>query len=340
MTPTTARAATGADRASGRPSESGGRSSTATGSLSTTRTGNPSIAGGGDDEAMYAIADVCRRAASGDFEARVPRLGDSDAEIEARLAINELLDRTDAFVREAGAASAAGAAGHFYRRFLAGGMGGAYRRAAEEIGRSGDAMSRNAEQITAAAESRIAFADELESAVLALSERIAAAAGEMGRSANGLAGFARAAVSDAERGLGTVNDLRRASGQIRNAVDLINRVAMQTQLLSLNASIEAARAGAAGRGFSVVANEVKTLANETGESSGEIIDQVDAVQLASEDAVRVLRAVTDRIREMSGLIDGIAAAVDGDTESEITGLSELAAILRTEVQRFLTAART
>jgi methyl-accepting chemotaxis protein len=292
------------------------------------------------DEAMYMIADVCRQAAAGDFEARVPRLGDSDAAAEARLAINELLDRTDAFVREAGAASAAGAAGHFYRRFLAGGMGGAYRRAAEEIGRSGDAMSRNAEQIAAAAASRLAFADELESAVLALSERIAASAGEMGRSANGLAGFARAAVTDAERGLGTVNDLRRASGQIRNAVDLINRVAMQTQLLSLNASIEAARAGAAGRGFSVVANEVKTLANETGESSGEIIDQVDAVQLASEDAIRVLRAVTDRIREMSGLIDGIAAAVDGDQAHETTGLSELAAVLRTEVQRFLTAART
>ncbi|MEU8658127.1 methyl-accepting chemotaxis protein, partial [Actinoplanes philippinensis] len=270
---------------------------------------------------------------------RVPRLGDSEALAEARSAINELLDRTDAFVREAGAASAAGAAGHFYRRFLSGGMGGAYRRAAEEIGRSGDAMSRNADEIAAAAESRLTFADELESAVLALSERIATSAGEMGRSANGLAGFARAAVTDAERGLGTVNDLRRSSGQIRKAVDLINRVAMQTQLLSLNASIEAARAGAAGRGFSVVANEVKTLANETGESSGEIIDQVDAVQAASEDAVRVLRAVTDRIREMSTLIDGIAAAVDGDTAHETTGLSELATVLRTEVERFLTAAR-
>jgi methyl-accepting chemotaxis protein len=292
-----------------------------------------------DDEAMYEIADICRRAAAGDFEARLPRIGDSDAAYEVRSAVNELLDRTDSFVREAGAASAAGAAGHFYRRFLADGMGGAYRRAAEEIGRSGDAMSRNADEIAAATESRRGFADQLESAVLVLSERIATAAGEMGRSANGLAGFARAAVTDAETGLGTVDDLRRASGQIRTAVDLINRVAMQTQLLSLNASIEAARAGAAGRGFSVVANEVKTLANETGESSGEIIDQVDAVQSAAEDAVRVLRAVTDRIREMSGLIDGIAAAVDGDTGHDTTGLTELAEVLRTEVQRFLTAAR-
>jgi methyl-accepting chemotaxis protein len=291
------------------------------------------------DDALYAIADCCRRAAAGDLEARVPPLDDSPAAAEARAAINELLDRTDAFVREAGAASAAGAAGHFYRRFLTAGMGGAYRRAAEQISHSGDMMSANADQIAQAAVSRLALADELESAVVALSERIATAAGEMGRSASGLAEFARTAVGDAEEGMETVTGLRRSSGQIRHAVDLINRVAMQTQLLSLNASIEAARAGAAGKGFSVVANEVKTLANETGESSGEIMDQVDAVQQGAADAVRVLKAVTDRIREMSTLIDGIAAAVEGDEKTEESGLAELAEVLRGEVQRFLASAR-
>jgi methyl-accepting chemotaxis protein len=300
---------------------------------------NPLPEPGDESEALYAIADVCRQAASGDLEARVPSLGDSPAAGAARAAINALLDRTDAFVREAGAASAAGAAGHFYRRFLTDGMGGAYRRAAEEISRSSDAMARNADEIQQATEARLSLADELESAVLALSERIATAAGEVGRSANGLAGFARDAVSDAEQGLTTVTELRASSGQIRHAVDLINKVAMQTQLLSLNASIEAARAGSAGRGFSVVANEVKTLANETGESSGEIMDRVDTVQQGAADAVRVLRAVTGRIREMSGLIDGIATAVEGDRAADQTGLAELAEVLRVEVQRFLITAR-
>ncbi|MEU4687724.1 methyl-accepting chemotaxis protein [Actinoplanes sp. NPDC023714] len=290
-------------------------------------------------DSLHAIAETCRRAAAGDLEARVPPLEPSAAADEARAAINDLLDRTDAFVREAGAASAAGAAGHFHRRFLTAGMGGAYRRAAEQISHSTDMMSANADQIAQAAVSRITLADELERVVMALSERIAAAAGEMGRSASGLAEFARTAVGDAEQGLETVTGLRRSTGQIRHAVDLINRVAMQTQLLSLNASIEAARAGPAGRGFSVVANEVKTLANETGESSGEIMDQVDAVRQGAADAVRVLTAVTDRIREMSGLIDDIAAAVEGDATTEETGLAELAEVLRGEVQRFLTSAR-
>ncbi|MEV6349370.1 methyl-accepting chemotaxis protein [Actinoplanes sp. NPDC051851] len=291
------------------------------------------------EEALFEIAEVCRRAASGDLESRVPPLGESEAAGEARLAINELLDRTDAFVREAGAASAAGASGAFHRRFLVAGMGGAYRRAAVQISDSMDAMSGKAGEIAEAATARVRLADELETAVLALSTRIASAAGEMGRSANGLSDFARRAVGDAEQGLETVTELRRSSGQIRHAVDLINRVAMQTQLLSLNASIEAARAGTAGRGFSVVANEVKTLANETGESSGEIMDQVDAVQQASADAVRVLRSVTESIREMSGLIDGIATAVEGGENTEESGLTELAEVLRAEVTRFLVQAR-
>ncbi|GLY03649.1 MULTISPECIES: methyl-accepting chemotaxis protein [Actinoplanes] len=292
-----------------------------------------------EEEALYMIADVCRRGAGGDLEARVPPLGESEAAMDARLAINELLDRTDAFVREAGASSAASANGDFHRRFLVAGMGGAYRRAAEQISNSGDAMSENAAKIGEAAKARLALADELESTVLSVSEQISTSAVEMGRSASGLSDFARHAVTDAEQGLETVTELRRCSGQIRHAVDLINRVAMQTQLLSLNASIEAARAGAAGRGFSVVANEVKTLANETGESSGEIMDQVDAVQQASADAVRVLRSVTDKIKEMSGLIDGIAFAVEGGETTEESGLTQLADVLKVEVQRFLVTAR-
>ncbi|MCA2217307.1 methyl-accepting chemotaxis protein [Wangella sp. NEAU-J3] len=161
----------------------------------------------------------------------------------------------------------------------------------------------------------------------------------MGSSANGLSDFARDAVADAERGLSTVTSLRTASDQIRRAVDLINQVASQTRLLALNATIEAARAGEAGRGFSVVAGEVKTLANETSSSSEEIMGQVTTVQQAAADAVGVLEAVTDSIREMGTLVSGIAAAVDGRHDSGLTGLSQLAEVLRSEVHRFVSTAR-
>jgi methyl-accepting chemotaxis protein len=187
--------------------------------------------------------------------------------------------------------------------------------------------------------SRQNLADELESAVLTIAEQVATAATEMGASANGLAEFARDAVGQAERGLGTVMSLRTASDEIRQAVDLINQIAAQTRLLALNATIEAARAGSAGSGFGVVAGEVKTLANETANSSEEIMHQVSTVQQAAADAIAVLEAVTGSIREMSGLVNGIAVAVDGGHDSGTAGLSQLAEVLRSEVHRFVAMAR-
>ena len=294
---------------------------------------------GGEDGVLRLIAEVCRNAAAGDLEARLPAIGDSADAVAARTAINRLLDATDAFVREAGAASTAAAEGHFYRRFLARGMQGSFRHVARQIAQSMDAMSETAGRVAEAGRSRLALADQLESAVLTVSEQVATAATQMGTSANGLAEFARDAVAEAERGLTTVTSLRTASDQIRHAVDLINQVASQTRLLALNATIEAARAGEAGRGFSVVAGEVKTLANETSSSSEEIMGQVNTVQQAAADAVAVLEAVTGSIREMSGLVNGIARAVDGGRESGTAGLSQLAEVLRSEVQSFVTTAR-
>lgn len=292
-----------------------------------------------NDEVLRLVADVCREAASGNFEARLPVVGDSASALAARDQLNALLDITDAFVRESGAALTAAVEGRFHRRFLTRGMHGAFRRAATLISRGGEQMSVSADRLAAAGHARVTLADELESAVLTVSEQVATAATEMGASANGLADFARAAVSEAERGLQTVTSLRTASGEIRRAVDLINQVASQTRLLALNATIEAARAGDAGRGFSVVASEVKTLANETSSSSEEILGQVNTVQGAAADAVRVLETVTDSLREMSGLVQGIAAAVDAGQGTDTTGLSQLAEVLRSEVLRFVSQAR-
>ena len=287
------------------------------------------------DDAVRVVTEVCERARGGDLEARVPPVGDPVLAAPLRAAVNGLLDQVDAFVREAGAASAAAAEGRFHRRFLDQGLSGAYRAAAQQITHSNQVMSRTAAEFEKAAQGRLRLADQLESAVLTVSEQVATAATEMGASANGLADFAREAVTDAERGLGTVSSLRSSSDEIRHAVDLINKVSAQTRLLALNATIEAARAGTAGLGFGVVANEVKSLANETSESSEEIMRQVATVQQAAADAIGVLEAVTARIREMSGLVDGIARAVDGGQDVTGGGLSQLAEVLQGEVSRFV-----
>jgi len=137
-----------------------------------------------------------------------------------------------------------------------------------------------------------------------------------------------------------VNSLRASTDEIRTSVDLITQIAAQTRLLALNATIEAARAGKAGRGFSVVAAEVKNLADEAAHSSDTIGRRVDAVEAAATEAISALESVTTRIREMNQMIGDIAAAVEGNANlGAASGLVGLAELLRNEVTRFVSEVR-
>ena len=94
-------------------------------------------------EALRLITDVCRRTAAGDFEARLPAIGDSAEAVAARSALNALLDHTDLFVREAWATLGAATEGRFHRRFLTHGMHGAFLHAATQIAQSTEEMNRS-----------------------------------------------------------------------------------------------------------------------------------------------------------------------------------------------------
>lgn len=83
--------------------------------------------------------------------------------------------------------------------------------------------------------------------------------------------------------------LAKKSTDIGSVLDVIQSIAEQTNLLALNASIEAARAGDQGRGFSVVADEVRILAQRTQEATGEISEMIDALQAYSNTAVKAMR---------------------------------------------------
>ena len=107
-----------------------------------------------------------------------------------------------------------------------------------------------------------------------------------------------------------IAQLSEAGSRIGDVVKLITSIAEQTNLLALNATIEAARAGDAGRGFAVVAQEVKTLAGQTAKATDEISNQIESMQLATEESVAAIKAISQTIERISEIANSISAAVE------------------------------
>jgi len=140
--------------------------------------------------------------------------------------------------------------------------------------------------------------------------------------------IAETAARDAGRADATVNRLAENAQHIGEVIALIRSIAEQTNLLALNATIEAARAGEAGKGFSVVANEVKNLANQTARATEEIISHVTSIQGATGEAVASIQAIGNTITELNRIAGNIIEAVERQDRAtrDIAGSIQRAAI--------------
>jgi methyl-accepting chemotaxis protein len=120
-------------------------------------------------------------------------------------------------------------------------------------------------------------------------------------------------VQSAAAGATATNDdvaaFARVAQRIGDVVKLIQDIAEQTNLLALNATIEAARAGEAGRGFAVVASEVKSLAVQTGKATKEIANEISSVQSSTRDAVDAIRAITQRMQDINAHTSEVVGAI-------------------------------
>jgi len=169
--------------------------------------------------------------------------------------------------------------------------------------------------------------------VAAATEELGGSISEISRQVNQSTDISAKAVEDAQKTNEDIQQLAEAADRIGEVVSLITDIAEQTNLLALNATIEAARAGEAGKGFAVVASEVKNLANQTAKATEEISNQIGGIQSSTRDAVSAIEGIGMTIGEISEIAASIAAAVDQQNSAtqEIARNIEQAASGTTEV---------
>jgi methyl-accepting chemotaxis protein len=135
-------------------------------------------------------------------------------------------------------------------------------------------------------------------------------------------GSIQALVSEINQASSSLNELTQHNQEIGRMLEVITDIAEQTNLLALNAAIEAARAGEAGRGFAVVADEVRTLASRTQESVVEIQNVINRLHGSTENAVQVMEGSVKQAEQSVSQFSSAADALDGIAKV-VTGINSM-----------------
>ncbi len=181
-------------------------------------------------------------------------------------------------------------------------------------------MQATAAQMTAASSntahssqivaSAAAEADSNVQTVAAATEELSAASMEIARQISGVAEKSSRASGEAVRTSEQVSELNVLADSIGDVIGAIKEIAEQTNLLALNATIEAARAGEAGKGFAVVADEVKKLATETANKTIEIDERVGRIQSAIRGTVDAVGRIIADVQDIDHSTATVASAVE------------------------------
>ena len=189
----------------------------------------------------------------------------------------------------------------------------AVAQSVEEMRGTAGTLATTAEQTSSQA-TAVAVASEQANSnvqtVATATEELGSSIHEISRQVERQRALADEASSAADQTRDHVRVLADRAQSIGDVVDLITSIAEQTNLLALNATIEAARAGEAGKGFSIVAAEVKSLADQTGKATEQIGGQIRAVQEQTGMTVTAMGGVAERIQGMAEISAAIASAVE------------------------------
>lgn len=296
------------------------------------------------------IATVCREISRGNFEARIINIEETGSLADAQHKVNDMIDRSDAFVREATASLAAVCRNIFYRRIFLGGLDGAFRTAAEVINNSVEAQAAVEQERVKAAAEQVQIIDSLGRGLKSLAEgdlmfRLAdfpetyvrlehdfnAAATQLESALTNIIGGANTICCTTREIASAANDLARRTEQAAAGLEE-TAAAIQEISTTVGKTVEGARHS----------KETVLMAKADAEKSGQIvrcaIDVMGRIERSSQDIAKII-GVIDEIAFQTNLLAlnaGVEAARAGDSGK---GFAVVAAEVRALAQRSAEAAK-